>query len=231
LHKVYYLVDDDMSEEKLWTSGDDADKGTGKASLGLSRAGNKGSSNGGATVWQMLDETRQEKSIGLKKRSFCADENGTTAASGQGSATPLKKPCQSSPAAAKYPRSVSAMNKIVDKTITVDCPLCSFIVAEYSKKQSQPFFTQSSGIMNKNSLLLSQFSEVIKRKYGANCKRSAASQSPMAAMSPSSSRGVYDAAGGGAYSTDDSICVTVYGGVECVDAAVKFVEESKTSFM
>lgn len=261
LHKVHYLVDDDMSEEMLWPKEDtvsDMESGSGGGSSNRGdendrkdkdegfnllrprgvRDGSSGDGrSGGATaaLWQMLDETRQEKSIGLKKRvsSDALDpaESGSSIGGdcGDGNSVcpsitvpPLSKPMysyqQPSPAA-KHPRHSTSplVNKkimLVDKTVTLEYTLCAFVVNQY--KLNHPTFSvvQSGDVaQNKKIHLFSQFAEIVRLNYSANCRLLTTQ-----GTSP-----------GGTLNTDDatSFCAVVFGEAKAVDKVTQFVDAAK----
>ena len=221
LHKVYYLVDDDLSEEMLWTNGDNS-KGGG-AGGGAGGSGSGGRSGDGKVLWQMLDESREEKAIGRKKRNGTSgggggDEEDTTALADVVFRT-VKKPFYPSPAVKQQHSGhpMSPKTVIIDKTVTIEYALCSYIF----NKQYTEFL--GDRMVNKKAHLFAQFAEMIKAKYDVNCRRSSTGSSgppsiPGSSPRPSSSNSTDDV---------DSFRMTVIGEANVVDKVLAFVEEKR----
>lgn len=226
LHKVYYLMDNDMSEERLWARGNN--NGSSSSTCGGDDVSSRGTAQGKCATWQLLDETRDEKVIGLKKRPLPHTDTDTDSGGAPPSLdflSPLKKiyplTQTSSPAVQHQKHLVSPASKVVDKSVTVSLALCSFIATQYKIGHPQFSLKQPANVSSKKTFLFSLFVEIVKKTFGANSRWSASNTtSPGVARMPVSPRSGTD-------SGDDSFGVTVFGEAAAVDAAVEFVEASK----
>ena len=221
LHKVHYLVDDDVSTERLWSTGlDDKDTVISDDKAGI----NSRHSKGGATVWEMLDETRKERYIGLKKRKITTDEGtGETQKAPVEPALnppPLKKVFPSPSIPKHQPSPCVTAIKPVDKKVALDDSFCTFVVKKFVV--AKPNFTFH------NNNVFGQFSEIIKIQFQVNVKKSIVSvgvNSPTVTSSPLS--GNIQEPGSLYGNIKDAYGVVVYGDAAAVDEAVEFVTISK----
>ena len=199
LHKVFYLVDNDISEEKLLA-----------CENGLSVA------NGvNAAVWELLDESREEKAIGLKKKDTSCNEYNSSSQTSFSSSLQVVVSSKDNGRNLTSPTTKFKQHGVrthtVDKNLIVECSLCSYIAVQFEDCLSRHRYRQVTDNKNPNEILFDKVSEIIKMKYNANsrlCVQSVAFE------------GLED---------DEGLAITIFGATEEVNQALGFLDIQRES--